>query len=99
MTICDEEFMGITGTCMTCGSDVHGFTCNEELWKVRPESMNCDWWYSCSNQDCPNHYGEDIFQDDLEWMPQYYHTEWQEGMWGKVTGWRRPTEEDPRDFP
>lgn len=66
--IAEEEYIGMGGVCRACGSGVARYACNKSLVEVRPEAEHEDWWASCSNAECQNHYGESYFQMPLSWV-------------------------------
>jgi hypothetical protein len=68
MTICDKEYIGCIGMCKDCGEAVLSYTCNTPLIAVRPEADEWDWWASCSNKKCVNHYGEGYHQSKPDWL-------------------------------
>ncbi len=68
MIISEKDFCGIIGICKTCGSQVADYLCNNDLEKYRPESCDHDYWASCTNNDCENHYGEGYLQNKLVWV-------------------------------
>lgn len=68
MKISEKDFIGVYGICKICGNDVYDYTCNKDLILQRREGCEWDWWVSCSNETCRNHYGEGIFQNDPEWI-------------------------------
>ena len=59
------------GRCMDCGNPVLEYLCNDEpLSKIRPESITWDYWVSCSNILCKNHYGSGVFQQNPDWVEE-----------------------------
>ena len=66
--IAEKDLIGMGGTCRECGSDVARYTCNQWLTEQRPEGYDWDWWASCTNEDCTNHYGDGYFQMPLKWI-------------------------------
>lgn len=64
----DENYEGILGTCKDCQSNVASYLCNDSLIKFRPEAYYEDYWMSCTNEVCKNHYGEGYLQFTPEWF-------------------------------
>jgi hypothetical protein len=55
---------------MDCGNPVLEYLCNEPLYKMREESTTWDYWVSCSNILCKNHYGSGVFQQNPDWVEE-----------------------------
>lgn len=60
-TCCQDD------TCRDCGTAVSTYNCNDPVTAFRPEAATWDWWVACDNADCPNSYGEGLFQNDIAW--------------------------------
>lgn len=54
-----DDFTGIFGICSECGSYVAKYHCNQDLMsKIGiTEEQAGDWYASCVNEHCKNHYG------------------------------------------
>jgi hypothetical protein len=63
-----EDCLGAKWTCKSCGNEVSEYLCNQSLLKLRPESCNWDYWVSCGNILCKNHYGSGVFQQNPDWV-------------------------------
>jgi hypothetical protein len=63
-----NDSLGSIGNCNDCGNPVLGYLCNSSLLDYRPESSKSDYWASCANLLCKNHYGEDYLFDIPEWV-------------------------------
>jgi len=55
---------------MDCGNPVLEYLCNEPLSKMREESITWDYWVSCGNILCKNHYGSGVFQQNPDWVEE-----------------------------
>lgn len=59
--------------CRDCGAQVRAYQARAEapcLTEIIPESVKYDYWYSCNNLTCKNHYGEGLCSGDTisgEW--------------------------------
>lgn len=63
-----NDCLGTIGTCKECGNPVIEYLCNSSLKEHRPESTKGDYWVSCSNILCKNHYGVDYLFNFPEWV-------------------------------
>ncbi|MFA6198997.1 MAG: hypothetical protein WC679_01160 [Bacteroidales bacterium] len=63
-----KDFCKIIGKCTDCNYDVADYRCNSDLQTVRPESINYDYWMSCTNINCKNHYGTGYLQNRIPWL-------------------------------
>jgi hypothetical protein len=63
-----DQVLGEMWECGDCGNPVLEYLCNEPLSKIRPESITWDYWFSCSNILCKNHYGSGVFQQNPDWV-------------------------------
>lgn len=54
-------------SCKSCGWEVICCCVNWDAEKL-PESKYSDWWCYCSNKTCENHKGEELFQNEIEWV-------------------------------
>ena len=63
-----DQVLGEMWKCGDCGNPVLEYLCNEPLSKMRPESITWDYWVSCSNILCKNHYGSGVFQQNPDWV-------------------------------
>lgn len=80
----DKEKIDSTGhTCKKCGREVFEYTCNKEICEQRKEASQWDWWASCSNEDCENHYGEGFYQDRVEWINYNDFSAWKQPLENK----------------
>jgi hypothetical protein len=68
--IAEQDFCGIMGNCIVCGSPVAHYTCNDPLIAVRDEAQDWDWWASCTNEKCSHHYGQGVFQNKINWVTE-----------------------------
>lgn len=62
-----SEFMGIAGTCKSCGALVASYTCNKPLTQQIPEAAPWDGWLACVSPLCEHAGGEGYFQDSVDW--------------------------------
>ena len=65
-----NQTLGVVGKCRDCGNPVLEYLCNEPISKMRPESKNWDYWVSCGNILCKNHYGSGVFQEKPDWVEE-----------------------------
>ena len=63
-----DQVLEVVGKCGDCGNSVLEYLCNEPLSKMRPESITWDYWVSCGNILCKNHYGSGVFQQNPDWV-------------------------------
>jgi hypothetical protein len=68
LIVSDTNFSGLVGFCKKCNNSVADYLCNATVIKERPEASTWDFWLSCTNPDCENHYGEGYLQSEPEWF-------------------------------
>ena len=64
----EDDFLGYDGVCIACGHGVACYAANSDLVDARPEAKEWDWWVSCCNRECANHWGEGHFQTMPDWV-------------------------------
>lgn len=64
------DCLGILFKCKDCDSPVFSYLCNNDFFAIRPEAVKEDYWMSCSNLTCPNHYGEGYLMDFPKWVEE-----------------------------
>jgi hypothetical protein len=62
-----SSWMPSSESCKSCGWNVVSCLVNWDTEKFL-ESKFSDWWCYCSNKACENHKGEELFQNELDWI-------------------------------
>src|SRR5271165_5563401 len=63
--ISQNAWLNTYGTCKVCGASVSHYCCIASLFAVRPlAAEGFDWWVACDNDNCKNHVGEGVKQNN-----------------------------------
>jgi hypothetical protein len=62
------DFTGLIGYCRSCDCPVASYLANAALMSYRREGVYKDYWASCTNPTCRNHYGKGYEQSLPEWI-------------------------------
>lgn len=66
----DEDFLKTIGRCADCHAHVSEYKCGSDLGFIIPDSTYFDTWVACDNDECENHGGEGVCNDEIFWVLQ-----------------------------